>query len=160
MVVDIFCRWWRRRYAGCVDERQLERVPLEGAPDHAQRAGDARARGQRARGRHCQLVTFRAGDVMAFDGRWWHATSYSTPVLNILHAGRRHGGRRQGAQAPHGDAHAGPAAVQDQHGQVLQAVGRLDCGRRRLSIDWTSMDGHIALLPHQAKDAAAKPQPE
>lgn len=29
-------------------------------------------------------ITFRAGDVMAFDGRWWHGTSYTAPVLNLF----------------------------------------------------------------------------
>jgi hypothetical protein len=31
-----------------------------------------------------KIVRFRAGDVMMFDGRWWHATSYSEPVLNMF----------------------------------------------------------------------------
>lgn len=31
-----------------------------------------------------KLVLFQAGDVMEFDGRWWHATSYTTPVLNLF----------------------------------------------------------------------------
>jgi hypothetical protein len=31
-----------------------------------------------------KLVVFKAGDLMEFDGRWWHATSYNTPVLNMF----------------------------------------------------------------------------
>ncbi len=31
-----------------------------------------------------RVVKFRAGDVMTFDGRWWHATSYNSPVLNLF----------------------------------------------------------------------------
>ncbi len=34
--------------------------------------------------RSAVMVTFKAGDVMEFDGRWWHATSYTTPVLNMF----------------------------------------------------------------------------
>lgn len=31
-----------------------------------------------------KVVTFKAGDLMEFDGRWWHATSYSDPVLSLF----------------------------------------------------------------------------
>jgi len=38
----------------------------------------------KARGCDARVVLFKAGDVMTFDGRWWHATSYTTPVLNMF----------------------------------------------------------------------------
>jgi len=31
-----------------------------------------------------KVVKFKAGDIMTFDGRWWHATSYTAPVLNLF----------------------------------------------------------------------------
>jgi len=38
----------------------------------------------KARGSDARVVLFKAGDVMTFDGRWWHATSYTAPVLNMF----------------------------------------------------------------------------
>ena len=32
-------------------------------------------------GVEAKIVTFKAGDAMIFDARWWHGTSYNTPVL-------------------------------------------------------------------------------
>jgi len=31
-----------------------------------------------------KVVIFKAGDLMDFDGRWWHATSYNSPALNLF----------------------------------------------------------------------------
>ena len=31
-----------------------------------------------------KVVKFKAGDLMEFDGRWWHATSYTTPLLSLF----------------------------------------------------------------------------
>jgi len=44
----------------------------------------ALAAAARSRGADARVVRFKAGDVMAFDGRWWHATSYEKPVLNMF----------------------------------------------------------------------------
>ena len=41
-------------------------------------AADMTSQGVRA---HVQRFT--AGDVLTFDGRWWHATNYTAPVLNM-----------------------------------------------------------------------------
>eukprot|EP00462_Mataza_sp_D1_P026560 CAMPEP_0175128094 /NCGR_PEP_ID=MMETSP0087-20121206/4744_1 /TAXON_ID=136419 /ORGANISM="Unknown Unknown, Strain D1" /LENGTH=293 /DNA_ID=CAMNT_0016410131 /DNA_START=10 /DNA_END=891 /DNA_ORIENTATION=+ len=31
-----------------------------------------------------KVLQLKAGDVMTFDGRWWHATQYDSPVLNLF----------------------------------------------------------------------------
>ena len=41
----------------------------------------ALAASERELGVSAQIVTFKAGDAMTFDGRWWHATSYNSPVF-------------------------------------------------------------------------------
>jgi len=33
---------------------------------------------------NAQLMKVKAGDVLVFDGMWWHATSYSQPVFNMF----------------------------------------------------------------------------
>lgn len=30
------------------------------------------------------MVKVKAGDIFSFDGRWWHATSYESPVLSLF----------------------------------------------------------------------------
>lgn len=42
-------------------------------------AADMTSQGVRA---HVQRFT--AGDILTFDGRWWHATNYTAPVLNMF----------------------------------------------------------------------------
>jgi hypothetical protein len=34
-------------------------------------------------GVRAHVQRFSAGDVLTFDGRWWHATNYTAPVLNM-----------------------------------------------------------------------------
>lgn len=34
-------------------------------------------------GVRAHVQQFTAGDVLTFDGRWWHATNYTAPVLNM-----------------------------------------------------------------------------
>jgi len=31
-----------------------------------------------------RIVTMHAGDVMTFDGRWWHGTQYDSPVMSLF----------------------------------------------------------------------------
>jgi len=31
-----------------------------------------------------RIVTMHAGDAMTFDGRWWHATQYDSPVMSLF----------------------------------------------------------------------------
>ncbi len=36
-----------------------------------------------SQGVRAHVQRFTAGDVLTFDGRWWHATNYTAPVLNM-----------------------------------------------------------------------------
>jgi hypothetical protein len=36
-----------------------------------------------SQGVRAYVQRFTAGDVLTFDGRWWHATNYTAPVLNM-----------------------------------------------------------------------------
>ena len=39
-----------------------------------------------SQGVRAHVQRFTAGDVLTFDGRWWHATNYTAPVLNMCAA--------------------------------------------------------------------------
>ncbi len=104
-----------------------------------------------------RLVTFRAGDVMAFDGRWWHATSYSTPVLNMFFTP---GDDMEVAVKEHKRRMAMPM----QKDLQLCTVSMAKCSKLSAawttaadgkSIDWTGVEGHIA-LPTVAAPASEK----
>jgi hypothetical protein len=40
--------------------------------------------GAQDKGVRTKMVCMRPGDVMTFDGRWWHATQYDNPVMSLF----------------------------------------------------------------------------
>jgi len=115
-----------------------------------------------------KVVRFRAGDVMMFDGRWWHATSYTKPVLNMFVTP---GDDMEVAVKEHKRRMAMPM----QKDLKLCSVSMAKCSKLDKygagswtkaadgrDINWAA-DGHIALSTEQATAAAAtekKPQEE
>jgi hypothetical protein len=95
-----------------------------------------------------RMVRFRAGDVMAFDGRWWHATNYSTPVLNLFFTP---GDDMEVAVKEHKRRMAMPM----QKDLKLCALSMAKCSKLSSAwtkaadgrdIDWTATDGHMPVV--------------
>jgi hypothetical protein len=98
-----------------------------------------------------RVVKFRAGDVMMFDGRWWHATSYTSPVLNVFFTP---GDDMEVAVKEHKRRMAMPMQKDLALCKISMAkVSKLSYGgagawtksSEGKDIDWTKTDGHIAL---------------
>lgn len=94
----------------------------------------------------CHVVQFRAGDAMAFDGRWWHATNYTSPVLNMFFTP---GDDMEVALKEHKRRMAMPMQAHLKlctisMAKVSQLSGAWNKSVDGKEIDWASTDGHIA----------------
>jgi hypothetical protein len=95
-----------------------------------------------------RVLTVKAGDVLAFDGRFWHGTSYNKPLLNMFVTP---GEACEVAVKEHKRRHAMPM----QKGLALARfsmakVVRLsdagwDKGADGAKIPWSEMPGHITV---------------
>ena len=75
-----------------------------------------------------KVVTFKAGDLMEFDGRWWHATSYNNPTLNLFFTP---GKAMEAAVKQHKERHAHPKHQKFQLCKISMAK------TAKLSSTWT-----------------------
>lgn len=96
-----------------------------------------------------KVCLLKAGDIMTFDGRWWHATLYDDPVLNMFFTP----GKDMEVAVKE---HKRRMAMPQQAGLKMATINMAKCAK--LSSDWQkSRDGQSVdwkKLEQDAKNAA------
>lgn len=107
-----------------------------------------------------RVLCFRAGSLLAFDGRWWHGTCYSSPVLNLFFTP---GDDCEVALKQHKLRHAMPLQKSLRLCSVSMAkASRLgdawNVGRDGRPIDWAALGGVLPAAGSGAAPAAEEEQ--
>jgi hypothetical protein len=83
------------------------------------------------------IIKVAAGDIFTFDGRWWHATSYTKPVLSLFFTP---GENMEVALEQHTKRMAMPL----QEGLKVATINMAKCSR--LSTSWTESKGGGSMM--------------
>ena len=83
------------------------------------------------------IIKVAAGDIFTFDGRWWHATSYTKPVLSLFFTP---GENMEVALEQHTKRMAMPM----QEGLKVATINMAKCSR--LSTSWTESKGGVSMM--------------